>query len=59
MTAPTEALLELMSAWDEVDHAAQRVATALPSQISEAVEKLDAARLKMRAQVNQFARLTR
>lgn len=48
--------LKLYEAWDEVDRAAQRVLTALPSQMTEAAERLDQSRLAFRAELQAFTR---
>jgi hypothetical protein len=48
-------LVALLTAWDEMDNAAQRMETALPSQMSAAVARLEGARLQMRAAIQRFA----
>lgn len=48
-------ILSLMTAWNEMDGAAQNVMAALPSQMTEAVARLDKARLAMRAAVLRSA----
>lgn len=45
----------LFDAWDEVFNAAQRVETALPFQMSEAIASLEAARKNMRAVLQSWA----
>lgn len=42
----------LFDAFDELDRAAQRVLTAMPSEMTKAAEELDSARRKMRALIN-------
>jgi hypothetical protein len=39
---------ELMTAWDEMDNAAQRVAISLPDKLSESVARMETARLRTR-----------
>lgn len=39
---------KLLQAWDEMDRAANRMITALPFQMTDAAERLDAARKEMR-----------
>ncbi len=46
------AYVAICKAWDELDRAAQGVITALPFQMTEASERLDKARLKMREIIN-------
>ncbi len=43
-----EAFKSLLEAWDEMDRAANRMITALPFQMTEAAERLEAARKAMR-----------
>jgi hypothetical protein len=38
----------LLRSWDDVDNAAQRVATSLPSQMTEAADRLERARIAHR-----------
>ncbi len=47
-------LMALHEAWNEMDNAAQRIATALPFQMTEAAERLDKARLAMRKAIFDF-----
>ncbi len=54
MSAPS--ITELMTAWDNMDNAAQRMLTSLPHQISESAARLDAARLEMRGAVQKMMR---
>jgi hypothetical protein len=42
------AYAEICKAWDDLDQAAQRIVTALPFQMTEASERLDEARKRMR-----------
>ena len=43
-----EAFKGILAAWDEVDRASNRMITALPFQMTEAAERLEAARKAMR-----------
>ncbi|MGY3582343.1 CRP-like cAMP-binding protein [Bradyrhizobium sp. USDA 4341] len=46
---------ELLKAWDEMDHAAQRVANSLPDKLSESVARLEKARHSTRDVVQRVA----
>ena len=41
-------LKEIFAVWDELDSAVNRIVTALPFQMTEAAERLEVARRKMR-----------
>lgn len=56
IAAAVERELRLLEQWDELDRACQSVATALPSQMTEAAAKMDAARLAMRTLIQDFIR---
>lgn len=53
--AVKEHLGDLVTAWDNMDRAAQRVLTSLPSQIGEAAAELDRVRLETRAVVQRVS----
>ena len=44
-----EIIADLMTAWDEMDRATQRLLTSLPSQVSENANELNRVRLECRA----------
>lgn len=48
-------LVALMRMWDETDSAAQAMLMALPSQMTQAANDLNTARLNMRALVQRIA----
>lgn len=50
-----ERLAELISVFDDLDNAAQRMLVALPDQMSEAAHNLDVARLRMRAAIQIYS----
>ena len=52
MSNPAE---ELLRAWVEMDNAAQQVSTALPRQMSEAVDRMDRARIATRDVVQRIS----
>ncbi len=51
------AAMNLTVAWDEMDASAQRILTAQPHQMSQAAERLEAARLSMRGAVQSRHRI--
>lgn len=48
-------LAEVLIAWDNMDNAAQRIATAQPFQMTEAASRLEDCRLAMRKTMQDFA----
>lgn len=52
----SDPIVDLMTAWDNMDKAAQRMLTSLPHQITEAAERLEASRLATRNAVQQMSR---
>lgn len=48
-------LTVLLNAWDEMDNAAQKMATSLPSQMTAAVDNLEVKRLGMRKALQDYA----
>ena len=46
--------VELAETWDDMENAAQRVLTALPAQMTEAAERLDRERQRMRKLVQKI-----
>lgn len=51
----TEKLIALLTAWDDMDNAAQRILTAQPFHMTSASEGLDKCRLEMRKAIQDFA----
>lgn len=49
-----EYAIELLTAWDRVNNAAQRMIVAQPCAMTEAAERLDSARLSMQAILNRL-----
>lgn len=45
----------LLTAWDEMDNAAQSISTSLPDKLSHAVARLEKARLETRAVVQRVS----
>ncbi|MBS3648777.1 hypothetical protein KEU06_09185 [Pseudaminobacter sp. 19-2017] len=50
-----EALIRLVSLWDDVDNAAARVETSLPFQMSEAIARLEETRKVFRIALQSYA----
>lgn len=50
-----ERLAELLTVFDDLDNAAQRMLVALPDQMTEAAHNLDEARLRMRIAIQLYS----
>ncbi len=48
-------VIELLEAFDDLDSAAQRVLTALPSQMTHAAERLELERVRMRVALQKYS----
>ena len=52
---PADPVFELLTAWDELDSAVDRIVTALPGQMTTAAERLEAERLRFRHHIRAYA----